>query len=140
MRALIAIGLIVAVTTLPGQATAGIDLRELTSWKTPPNDIFVVTHYNVPIIDAASWRLQIDGLAGRPMTLTLDDLKRRPRVERTVTFECGGNREAVLHRMVGNATDFYVVALPKERPLVYFLTATDERGAVISTENETLEK
>lgn len=90
--------------TLPGQASTGIDLRQLTSWKTAPDDLFVVTHYNVPRVDVATWRLRIDGLAGRPLTLTLDELKRRPRVERTVTFECGGNREAVLHRMVGNAT------------------------------------
>ncbi len=88
---------------LPGQATAGIDLRAITP-KTKPLDIFVVTHYNVPEIDAASWRLSVNGLAGRPLTLSLDDHKKRPRVERTVTFECGGNREQVMHRMVGNAT------------------------------------
>lgn len=90
--------------TLPGQTTTGIDLRELTSWTTAPNDLFVVTHYNVPELDAAVWRLQVQGQAERPLTMTLNDLKARPRVERTVTFECGGNREAVLHRMVGNAT------------------------------------
>jgi DMSO/TMAO reductase YedYZ molybdopterin-dependent catalytic subunit len=89
--------------TLPGQATAGIDLREIKA-KTSPLDIFVVTHYNVPEINASAWRLTVDGLAGRPLTLTLDDLKKRPRVERTVTFECGGNRELVMNRMVGNAT------------------------------------
>lgn len=43
-------------------------------------------------------------------------------------------------QMVGNATDFYTVTLPKDRPLIYFLTATDERGAVVSTEHEVLEK
>ncbi|MBM4072521.1 MAG: alpha/beta fold hydrolase [Planctomycetes bacterium] len=43
-------------------------------------------------------------------------------------------------RMVGNATDFYAVSLPGERPLIYFLTATDERGAVVSTEHEMLSK
>jgi dienelactone hydrolase len=37
--------------------------------------------------------------------------------------------------MVGNATDFWRVELPVERPLIYFLTATDARGAVISTEH-----
>jgi dienelactone hydrolase len=42
--------------------------------------------------------------------------------------------------MVGNATDFWKITLPKERPLVYFLTATDERGAVVSTEHAVLEK
>jgi cephalosporin-C deacetylase-like acetyl esterase len=43
-------------------------------------------------------------------------------------------------RMVGNATDFYAVSLPKDRPLIFFLTATDERGAIVSTEHEMLEK
>lgn len=89
---------------LPGQATTGIDLRQLTSWKTATDDMFVVTHYNVPTIDAAGWQLRVNGSAGRPLTFSLDDLKKRPRVERTVTFECGGNREAVLNRMVHNAT------------------------------------
>jgi dienelactone hydrolase len=43
-------------------------------------------------------------------------------------------------QMVGNATDFYIATLPKDRPLIYFLTATDERGAVVSTEHAVLEK
>lgn len=43
-------------------------------------------------------------------------------------------------RMVGNATDFFTVSLPKDRPLIYFLTATDERDATVSTEHVTLEK
>ena len=36
--------------------------------------------------------------------------------------------------------DFWVVKLPKERPIVWFLTATDERKATVSTEHEVLEK
>ncbi len=43
-------------------------------------------------------------------------------------------------QMVGNATDFYSASLSKDRPLIYFLTATDERGATVSTEHVTLEK
>ena len=43
-------------------------------------------------------------------------------------------------RMVGNATDFFTVSLPKDRPLIYFLTATDERGATTSTEHVVLKK
>jgi len=41
-------------------------------------------------------------------------------------------------RLVGNATDFFKVVLPNDRPLVYFLTATDERGATVSTEHGVL--
>ena len=39
---------------LPGQATTGLDLRQLTSWKTAPDDFFVITHYNVPMTEAAA--------------------------------------------------------------------------------------
>lgn len=46
----------------------------------------------------------------------------------------------IAQRMVGNATDFYAVSLPRDRPLIFFLTATDERGAIVSTEHEILEK
>ena len=88
---------------LPGQDALGIDLRNVTA-KTPVNDTFVVSHYNTPMLDAAQWRLSVEGNAGRPSRLTLDELKRRPRQELTVTFECGGNRDAVLNRMVSTCT------------------------------------
>jgi hypothetical protein len=42
--------------------------------------------------------------------------------------------------MPGNATDFYEAALPKGRPLVWFVTATDGRKATVSTGHQTLEK
>jgi DMSO/TMAO reductase YedYZ molybdopterin-dependent catalytic subunit len=90
--------------TLPGQDALGIDLRQQVALKTPINDTFIVSHYNTPELTASQWRLSVTGSAGRPLTLTLDDLKRRPRIEHTATFECGGNREAVLHRMVSTAT------------------------------------
>ena len=88
---------------LPGQDALGIDLRNVAA-RTPVNDTFTVAHYNVPTIDAAQWRLSVEGRAGRSMRLTLDELKRRPRQEVTVTFECGGNREAVMHRMLSTCT------------------------------------
>ena len=67
-------------------------------------DYFTVLHYPIPAIDQAAYRLTVGGMVARPMTLTLDDLKRRPRVERTVAFECGGNSRGRFHGMVGNAT------------------------------------
>lgn len=102
--------------TLPGQATRGIDLRELTSWTTAPNDLFVVTHYNVPEIDAAAWRLQVQGSAGRPLTLTPGDLRKRPRVERTVTFECGGRSPGRSGRSRSIRSRRAPTQLPRERP------------------------
>ena len=88
---------------LPGQDALGIDLRT-TAWKTPVNDTFLVAHYNTPVLDAARWQLTVNGNAGRSLQLSLDELKRRSRAERTVTFECGGNRDGVMNRMVSTCT------------------------------------
>ena len=46
-------------------------------------------------VDAASWRLTIDGLVENPMTLSIDDLKRQfDVVTEALTLECGGNGRA----------------------------------------------
>jgi DMSO/TMAO reductase YedYZ molybdopterin-dependent catalytic subunit len=51
----------------------------------------VVAHFDRPVIDPASWKLEIDGLVNRPMSLSLADLKARPRQETVFTLECSGN-------------------------------------------------
>ena len=88
----------------PGANALGIDLREQTGPKTAVTSTYIVSHYGNPAVDAATWKLAVDGRAGRPLTFTLDELKRRRRIERTVTFECGGNREGVLNRMISTVT------------------------------------
>ena len=53
---------------------------------------------------AADWRLAIGGLVKRPQTLTLADLKARPRREVDFTLECSGNTGLpFFHGGVGNA-------------------------------------
>ena len=63
----------------------------LDSWITPKDEFFEVMHFGWPVIDAANWTLQIDGLVRQPLSLTLDDIKARVRQEETVTLECSGN-------------------------------------------------
>ncbi|MGQ0734133.1 MAG: molybdopterin-dependent oxidoreductase [Acidobacteriota bacterium] len=83
---------------------SGLDFRQLTSYLTPEDNFFVVAHYGVPKIDAATWKLEIRGRVANPRSYTLDELKKRARAERTCAFECGGNRgAAIMNRMVGNA-------------------------------------
>jgi DMSO/TMAO reductase YedYZ molybdopterin-dependent catalytic subunit len=65
--------------------------EELDSWLTPADNFFVVSHYGNQALSEASWRLSIGGLVARPQTLTLADLKARPRREVTFTMECSGN-------------------------------------------------
>jgi len=88
----------------PGANLIAQDLRRLTSWNTPAEDHFVVTHYGYPELRPATFRLEVSGLVQNPLALSLEDLRARERVERTVTFECGGNARPLLHGMVGNAT------------------------------------
>jgi DMSO/TMAO reductase YedYZ molybdopterin-dependent catalytic subunit len=61
------------------------------SWITPNDKFFSIAHFNRPVIDAATWKLEIDGLADSPLSLTLEDIKARPRQEVTFTLECSGN-------------------------------------------------
>ena len=89
---------------LPGQNRIAQDMRKLTSRLTPVEDFFAVAHYGYPEVDGSAYRLSVTGLSERPQTLSLDQIKARPRVERTTVFECGGNSAGMFHGMVGNAT------------------------------------
>ncbi len=88
---------------LPGQNRVAQDLRKLTERVTPIEDFFAVAHYGYPEVDASSYRLRFTGLVERPLTLTLDELKARPRVELDPVFECSGNSRGLFHGMVGSA-------------------------------------
>ncbi len=44
--------------------------------------------------DLTGWSLTIDGEVGRPLTLTLDELKKYRAVERALVLECAGNGRA----------------------------------------------
>jgi DMSO/TMAO reductase YedYZ molybdopterin-dependent catalytic subunit len=65
--------------------------EELDSWITPNERFFSVAHYDRPTIDENGWTLHIGGLVKRPLTLTLNELRARPRQEVTFTLECSGN-------------------------------------------------
>ena len=58
------------------------------------NDEFYVVNEDViqPDIDPAEWRLSVGGLVDRPLTLTYEDLKSLPVVERYQTLECISNK------------------------------------------------
>jgi DMSO/TMAO reductase YedYZ molybdopterin-dependent catalytic subunit len=78
--------------------------EQLDSWLTPADEFFIVSHYGTPPVDKASQPLDIAGLVARPQSLTLADLKARPRREVTFTLECSGNTGLpFLIGAVGNA-------------------------------------
>jgi DMSO/TMAO reductase YedYZ molybdopterin-dependent catalytic subunit len=61
---------------------------------TPVGLHYLLTHYDIPEVNAETWRLEVDGLVERPLSLSLDDLRARPAVEEVVTLECAGNGRA----------------------------------------------
>jgi DMSO/TMAO reductase YedYZ molybdopterin-dependent catalytic subunit len=68
---------------------------EALRWDVTPIGLhYLLTHYDIPEVDAAGWRLAVDGLVERPLTLSLDELRARPAVEHVVTMECAGNGRA----------------------------------------------
>ena len=74
----------------------GMPLEGLGYDVTPVGMHYLLIHYDVPRVDAASWRLEIDGAVEGPMSLSLDELQQRPAVTSEVTFECAGNGRALL--------------------------------------------
>ena len=65
--------------------------EDLDSWVTPNDKFFSIAHFDRPTIDANTWKLEIDGLVKKPLSLSLADLKARPRQEVVFTVECSGN-------------------------------------------------
>jgi sulfite oxidase len=69
----------------------------LNTWITP-NDLFYVRHHTyAPNIDetaAKEWSVKVEGEVERPLTISLDELKRMGRATVTVTLECAGNGRA----------------------------------------------
>jgi sulfane dehydrogenase subunit SoxC len=72
----------------------GMPLEALRWDVTPIGLHYLLSHYDIPLVDAATWRLEVDGLVERPLSLTLDELRTRPAVELAVTMECAGNGRA----------------------------------------------
>jgi DMSO/TMAO reductase YedYZ molybdopterin-dependent catalytic subunit len=98
---------VVPWTDIPANfmARGNLDTRTLdrTQFFTPNENFYLVSHYGNPEVDASAYRLNLTGLFNKPMTLTLDELKRRPKFEQVVGFECGGAAPASLNRLSGNA-------------------------------------
>lgn len=65
--------------------------ESVDSWYTPNDQFFSVAHYGRPEIDVADWTLEISGLVGNPMSLTMEDIKAWPHQELDFTLECSGN-------------------------------------------------
>src|SRR5947207_6615803 len=69
---------------------------------TPSSLFYTATHRGafVPDINPSEHRLMIHGMVDRPLTFTVDELKRLPYVSRVHFVECLGNRANARHKTV----------------------------------------
>ena len=91
---------IAQMTPLPGDET--LNITGLSPFYTPEEDFYRVdTALVVPKVTADTWELRIHGMVDKPVTLTWDQLIRRPMAEHDVTLTCVS--EAVGGGYIGNA-------------------------------------
>lgn len=64
------------------------------SWVTPVESFFIRSHGNTPMLDGGSFRLTVEGMVEKPLTLSLADLHQLPQVEVAATLTCAGNRRS----------------------------------------------
>ncbi len=63
---------------------------------TPVGLHYLLVHYDVPVVDASSWRLSVGGDVDAELSLSLEELRARPAKTLAVTLECAGNGRALL--------------------------------------------
>ena len=69
-----------------------IDIRQIDGVFTSRDKFFTTQHYGHPDVDPATYRLKVSGLVDRPLSLSLDELKKMAATEIVFGFECSGNR------------------------------------------------
>jgi DMSO/TMAO reductase YedYZ molybdopterin-dependent catalytic subunit len=75
---------------------SGMPLEALRYPVTPLGLHYLLTHYDIPAVNAATWRLLVTGGTRGELTLSLDDLRARPHAVVRSTMECAGNGRALL--------------------------------------------
>src|SRR5712692_3536061 len=76
----------------PSPADLEMPLGGFHDWITPVDRFFVRCHSYTPSrANASEWRLKLDGVVNQALTLTMDDIKKLPRVELVSVLECAGN-------------------------------------------------
>ncbi len=85
----------------PGPVNRQYDVRTIDGPFTPADKFFTTQHYGHPVVDPATFRLKVTGLFNRPLTLSLDELRKIGNTELIAGCECSGNRRP-LQGLSGN--------------------------------------
>ncbi len=75
----------------------GMPLEALRYDVTPIGLHYLLIHYDIPMVDLATWKLQVTGRVRSPLSLGWAELRSRPASTLPITLECAGNGRARLH-------------------------------------------
>lgn len=89
------------VFPVPGPVNRQYDVRTIDGPFTPADRFFTTQHYGHPVVDPATFRLKVTGMVNRPISLSLDELRKVGSTELIAGFECSGNRRP-LQGLSGN--------------------------------------
>ena len=76
----------------PSPERRTLDIRKISGPLTPADQFFTTQHLGHPVVDPATYALQVTGLVQRSKSFSLDALKKMPKTELVFGFECSGNR------------------------------------------------
>ncbi len=86
----------------PGSAIRVLDIRTIDGPYTPKDDFYTIQHFDQPVVDPATYRLEINGLVNQPTNLGLDDLRGMESVEVDAGYECSGNSRRLIQGLASN--------------------------------------
>jgi DMSO/TMAO reductase YedYZ molybdopterin-dependent catalytic subunit len=75
----------------------GMHLEMLDRPITPIASHFQLIHFDVPNLDDKGYRITVGGKVKHPLTLTLENIKRRKHVKQPSIMECAGNGRSFAH-------------------------------------------
>ena len=75
----------------------------IESYLTPTELFYIRSHFPIPALDRASYKLRINGAVRSPFALSYDELRNMPSKTRVATLECAGNSRVFLIPQVQGA-------------------------------------
>jgi DMSO/TMAO reductase YedYZ molybdopterin-dependent catalytic subunit len=76
---------------------------QVDSYLTPTELFYIRSHFAVPKLEVASYRLRLDGAVRNPLSLSYQRLRDMPSETRVATLECAGNSRVFLVPQVAGA-------------------------------------
>ena len=132
----------------PGPVNRQYDIRTIDGPFSPADRFFTTQHYGHPVVEPAAFRLKVTGEISRPLSLSLDDLRKIGSAELVAGFECSGNRRP-LQGLSGNGrwTGVPLRAVmdraglkPQARELVFFGADRGQEEVEFRTQKFTVEQ